>query len=226
MRFRDRRHAGELLAARLVALDLHDPVVLGLPRGGVPVAAEVARRLGAPLDVIVARKVGAPGQAEFGIGALAEGIAGGAEIEVHDPSLLRLLGIDDARYAGLVDIERVELRRRVDRYRGTRVLPDVRGRDVVVVDDGLATGVTAEASLRSLRGGGPHRLVLAVPVGAPDSIERLGRIADDVVAVLAPGDFDAVGRWYVDFGQTTDAEVTDLLGTLGPHGGDGGAGVT
>ena len=106
MRFRDRRHAGELLAARLVALDLHDPVVLGLPRGGVPVAAEVARRLGAPLDVIVARKVGAPGQAEFGIGALAEGFAGGAEIEVHDPSLLRLLGIDDARYAGLVDHRR------------------------------------------------------------------------------------------------------------------------
>jgi predicted phosphoribosyltransferase len=198
--FRDRADAGKRLAASLGG-PWHEPVVLGLPRGGVPVAAEVAGALGAPLEVFVARKIGAPGHAELGIGAIAEGDV------VVTTDTVTLLRVSEDDLARRVDAEREELHRRVRRYRGDRPLADVRGRDVILVDDGLATGVTAEASLRALRAMAPRRLVLAVPVGAPETVERLQVLADDVVCVELPSRFQAVGQWYGDFTPTTDEEV-------------------
>jgi putative phosphoribosyl transferase len=212
MRFRDRRDAGEQLAAEVLALDVLDPLVLGLPRGGVPVAAEVARALDAPLDVLVSRKVGAPHHPEFGIGAVAEGGA-----RVADWPIIRQLGLSDADFDRLATEEEAEVDRRVERYRGGRPLPPLDGRTVVVVDDGLATGVTAEAALRSVRGRRAGRLVLAVPVGAADTADRLADVADDVLCINRPPDFQAVGRWYERFDQTTDDEVVDCLATAARH---------
>ena len=204
-RFRDRVDAGRQLADRLPA-DLDDPIVLALPRGGVPVAKEVADRLGAPLEVLVARKIGAPGHAELGIGAIAEGGA------IVGSDLVRALRLSANEFEALAERERGELARRVERYRGSRPLPVVEGRDVVLVDDGLATGVTAEAALRALRDEAPRRLVLAVPVCSPDTAHRLVPPADEVVCVLSPRDLIAVGVWYDDFTQTSDDEVLALLG--------------
>ena len=205
MRFRNRRQAGRLLAARLGEHTFKDPVVLALPRGGVPVGYEVAVAMSAPLDVFVARKVGAPGHEEFGIGAIAEGGE-----SVMDDVVLRL-GISAAAFAVLAKREETELDRRVERYRGGSSLPDLAGRDVILVDDGLATGVTAEAALKAIRRLNPARVVLAVPVCAPDSQVRLGAIADRVVCLAAPQAFRAVGVWYDDFSPTTDSEVLELL---------------
>lgn len=209
-RFSDRKDAGRQLADRLSVAGLHDPLLLALPRGGVPVAAEVADALAAPLEVLVARKIGAPGHAEFGIGAVAEAPDARPE-EVVITDAARRLGVGAEDLQRLVEQARLELRRRVGAYRAGRPLPTVTGRTVVLVDDGLATGVTAEAALRALRLGRPDRLVLAVPVGAPDSVDRLSAIADEVVCVLMPDELVAVGQWYADFTQTTDAEVLALL---------------
>ena len=206
MRFRDRSDAGRQLADRLVEFELVDPVVLGLPRGGIPVAAEIGARLGAPLEVFVARKVGAPGHEELGIGAVAEG---SDELVVTDTA--RRLGLDEARMQELADRARREMHRRIETYRGGRELPELAGRDVVVVDDGLATGVTAEAALRALRARRPRMLILAVPVCAEEAATRLAPLADRVVCVMTRRDFFAVGQWYDDFGQTTDEEVADVL---------------
>lgn len=208
MRFHDRTEAGRQLGAAVADLDLSSPLVLALPRGGVPVAFEVASRLGAPLEVFVARKVGAPGRREFGIGAIAEGDDPGGV--VVDEEALRVLGVSRERFDALAAEERTELDRRIRHYRGDRALPEIAGRDVIVVDDGLATGVTAEAALRALRLRQPHRLLLAVPVCAPDTATRLSGLAE-VVCVSHPPDFGAVGRWYERFNQTTDTEVLDLL---------------
>jgi predicted phosphoribosyltransferase len=207
IRFRDRAEAGRLLADELARHRLTDPIVLALPRGGVPVGYEVASRLGAPLAVFVARKIGAPGQPELGIGAIAEDNSA-----VVDRATARALSVSAAEFEELATREQAELERRVQRYRGGRPLPDITGRDVVLVDDGLATGVTAEAALRALRARAPRRLVLAAPVCAPETAERLKGVADEVVCLYAPPDFGAVGAWYDDFGQTSDAEVLDLLG--------------
>jgi putative phosphoribosyl transferase len=204
-RFRDRVDAGRQLADQLPA-DLDHPLVLALPRGGVPVAKEVASRLDAPLEVLVARKIGAPGHEELGIGAIAEGDA------VVGSDLVRVLGLSAREFERLAERERGELARRVDRYREGRPLPSLADRDVVLVDDGLATGVTAEAALLAIRAGKPRRLVLAVPVCSPDTAHRLVPPADEVVCVLAPRDLVAVGVWYDDFTQTTDDEVLELLG--------------
>ena len=198
--FRDRADAGRRLASVLRG-PWRDPVVLGLPRGGVPVAAEVARAFDAELDVFVARKVGAPGHPELGIGAIAEGGT------VVTTDTVRLLRVSDEDLQRRIDAERAELDRRVERYRSGRPLPDVGGRDVILVDDGLATGVTAEASLLALRAMGPSRLVLGVPVSAPETVERLRAVADEVVCLEAPLRFVAVGQWYGDFRPTTDEEV-------------------
>ena len=208
MSFRNRRDAGRELAARLASMTWVDPLVLGLPRGGVPVAFEVAKALGVPLEVFVARKVGAPGHEEFGIGAIAEGSA-----DAVMSASAAMVGVGPRLFDELVRREQLELQRRVEMYRGTRPLPPIAGRDVIVVDDGLATGVTAEAAVRALRTMSPNRVILAVPVAAPDSVERLSAVADEVVTVLAPEGFMAVGSWYGDFSPTSDREVIDLLGT-------------
>jgi putative phosphoribosyl transferase len=205
MRFRDRHDAGLQLATRLQAEALVDPVVLALPRGGVPVAVEIARAIGAPLDVLVVRKVGAPQHREFGIGAIAEG-----GITVRDETAMRMVGVSTDRFEQLAADERRELERRVRLYRGERTLPELSDRDVVLVDDGLATGVTAEAAIHAVRGLGARRVVLAAPVSAPDTAARLSEIAD-VECLATPARFSAVGEWYDDFGQTTDSEVLDLL---------------
>lgn len=205
MSFDDRRDAGRQLGRRLRDEDLQAPVVLALPRGGVPVAHEVADALGAPMDVFVARKVGAPGRPEYGLGAIAEG-----DGEVFDDDRVEALGLDRAHLEDTVMAERRELQRRVRDYRGDRPLPDLTGRTAVVVDDGLATGVTAEAALKGVRSLRPDRTVLAVPVGAPATVERLRALAD-VVCLEQPRSFRAVGLWYRDFGQTTDDEVAAIL---------------
>lgn len=204
-RFRDRHDAGQQLASALAEWDLRSPIVLALPRGGVPVAYEVAEALDAPLDVFVARKVGAPGQPEFGIGAVAEG----SDHIVLTAAASRF-ALSDADLEQMADAERTEMRRRIERYREGRPLPDLEGRDVVLVDDGLATGVTAEAALRSLRDMPRGRLVLAVPVCAADSADRLSDLAE-VFCLQRPAQFRAVGLWYENFGQTSDEEVLELL---------------
>jgi putative phosphoribosyl transferase len=204
--FRDRRAAGRLLGARLTEEEFTNPHVLALPRGGVPVAFEVALALQAPLDVFVARKVGAPGREELGIGAIAEG---SDELVVSETA--RALGLTSDQLAALANEQRIELDRRVEQYRAGAPLPELAGRDVILVDDGLATGVTAEAALRALRRRDPKLLVLAAPVCAPDTARRLTVVADRVVCLAAPVAFYAVGLWYDDFSQTSDAEVVDLL---------------
>ena len=212
MRFRDRTDAGRQLAARLV-LQLSEPVlVLGLPRGGIPVAAEVAAALHAPLEVLVARKIGAPGHEELGIGAIAEG-----SDEVVVTATAARMGIGAPEMDRLAAAARRERLRRVEAYRRGRALPDLTGLTVVLVDDGLATGVTAEAALRALRRHEPGRLVLAIPVCALDTRDRLSASADEVICLSAQRDFVAVGQWYDRFDQTTDQEVLDLLAGARRH---------
>lgn len=210
MRFRDRRQAGRELAARLRERQdegaLPDPVVLALPRGGVAVAAEVARTLDAPLDVLVVRKVGAPFHEEFGVGAMA-----GDGVPVFDRDALRLLGLSEADLAPVVERERTELRRREQLYRQGRPAPEPRGRTVIVVDDGLATGSTARAALRALRSHAPGHLVLAVPVGSPEAAALMLAEADEVVCLYEPAAFMAVGQWYEEFDQLTDEDVLEAL---------------
>lgn len=204
MRFRDRTDAGEQLATAVATLQLPDPVVIGLPRGGVVVAAPVARSLGVRLSLLVVRKVGLPGRPELGIGAVAEG-----GVTVVDPDALTAYGIDEQHFLALADAERVELERRVARYGAHG--GDVLGRDVVLVDDGLATGSTAEAAIEAARMRKPRRVVLAVPVAAPDPLSRLRGIADQVVCLSEPPGFQSVGQWYDDFAQVTDEEVLTLM---------------
>lgn len=203
--YRDRHHAGEVLARRVAERELVDPVVLGLARGGVPVAAEVARALGAPLRVTVARKIGAPGQPELALGAVtAHGPA------TWDERLLRSFHLDEAELAAERDREREEARSREQRF-GQTSAPRLSGRDAVLVDDGLATGATARAAVRMLRESSPRSVVLAVPVGAPDAVEALRSEADVVVCVLQPVGFSAVGQWYRDFRATSDEEIDQVL---------------
>ncbi|MGW6294922.1 phosphoribosyltransferase [Streptomyces sp. NPDC055058] len=220
MRFSDRREAGRALARRLRALAdegaLPDPLVLALPRGGVAVAREVADALGAPLDVIVVRKIGAPSHEEFAVGALA-----GDGVPVFDPRTLRMLGLGPGDLTAVVERERAELRRRERVYRQGRAAPEPAGRTVIVVDDGLATGATARAALRSVRRRAPARTVLAVPVCSPEGAASLAGEADDVVCLHRPAGFLAVGEWYDDFAQLTDE---DVLAALHPSAGPGATG--
>jgi putative phosphoribosyl transferase len=195
-----------MLAERVVALRLDAPVVLALPRGGLPVAAEVAAALGAPFDVVVARKIGAPGRPELAVGAIAEGGE-----PLFDAGMLHRLGLREEQLQATVSAERRELQRRVDAYRRGRPLPAVTGRAVVLVDDGLATGATARAALRALAAHGASRRVLAVPVAPASAVAELAGDADDVVVVRAPEDFGAVSMFYDAFPQLSDAEVEALL---------------
>ena len=209
-RFRDRHDAGRRLAAELPAHRDEDPVVIGLPRGGVPVAEEIAAALDAPLEVLAVRKLGAPHNPEYGIGAIAEG-----GIRVFDSEALAVLGINGGVLDSIVSRETEELRRRVAAYRGERPLIDLRGRTAIVVDDGVATGVTDTAALRAVRRLRPRRLVLAVPVCAPDSALRLREEADEVVCLSEPPLLYGVGQWYRDFSQVSDAEVIATLDAAG-----------
>ena len=205
--FRDRREAGKLLARALAHYaGRKDVVVLGLPRGGVPVAAEVARALGAPLDVLIVRKLGAPGQDELAIGAIAEGGA-----RVLNQGLVENLGLTRWQIDELAQSEERELERRVQIYRGGRDPLPVADRTVIVVDDGIATGATMRAGLQSLRARGATLVVAAAPVGAADSVDALREDADEVVVLETPAWFRAVGQWYENFGQTTDEEVRACL---------------
>jgi len=206
MVFEDRRDAGIRLAEELLPCKGKDTLILALPRGGVVVAFEVALALQAPLDVIVARKIGAPGQPELGIGAIApEGVL------IYDEFMVRYLGISTEDLERLAQAETVEMERRLKHYRGDRPYPTVEGHTVILIDDGLATGVTARAAIRSLRKQGPQRLVLAVPVCAPETASKLQNEVDDLVCLQSPPDFRAVGLWYRNFDQTSDEEVIELL---------------
>jgi len=210
MIYSDRRDAGRRLGERLIGLREHHPIVLGLPRGGVPVAAEVAQALGAPLDVLVVRKIGAPWQPEFAVGALARGV-------VHlDPSSLAMLGVTERDLAPTIRAESEELERREHLFRGDRPALDVRDRTVIVVDDGLATGQTAMAALTLLRQLGARRLILAVPVGGPDTHARMSEYADEVFCLSTPPGFQAVSQGYRDFSPTSDAEVLACLDASAP----------
>jgi putative phosphoribosyl transferase len=211
VRFADRVEAGRRLGAALEHLRDQDVVVLGLPRGGVPVAAEVASALGAPLDVIVVRKLGTPGHEELGMGAIGEG-----GVRVLNDDIVSTVGASAEQLAAVEAAERTELERRASRFRGDRPRLDLTGKTAIVVDDGIATGSTAIAALQVARALGATRTVLATPV-APHGIERrIAPYADDFVALDTPRWFSAVGQFYDDFDQTTDAEVMASL--AGRHG--------
>lgn len=204
--FEDRRDAGRRLAGRLARYADERPVVFALPRGGVPVGVEVSRSLGAPLEVVVSRKLGAPGQPEFGIGAVAPG-----GVRVLNERVVRDLGIEEDYLDRVSAWESAEVERRLRLFRGDRPYPDLDGRAAILVDDGLATGVTARAALSALRRLRPRRLVLAVPVCAPQTAELLRPETDDLICLLAPPDLGAVGLWYQNFDQVPDEEVIRLL---------------
>jgi putative phosphoribosyl transferase len=204
--FEDRVDAGRQLAERLAPYAEERPVVFALPRGGVPVGAEVSRSLGAPLEVIVSRKLGAPGQPEFGIGAVAP-----SGVRVLNERAVRALGIEEDYLEMISARELAEAERRLKLFRGDRPYPDLERRTAILVDDGLATGVTARAALLALRRMNPRRLVLAVPVCALQTAELLRSEADDLICLLAPANLEAVGLWYRNFEQTSDEEVVRLL---------------
>lgn len=204
--FADRHDAGRRLAKRLIPLRAQRPVILALPRGGVPVAHEIALSLRAPLSVVAVRKLGAPENPEYGLGAVAED-----GTVVINQEAVAALGVGRGDLERIIAREVVELRRRVARYRGDRLLPDLGGRTVIVVDDGVATGVTDAAALRAVRKRGPREVILAVPVCSPDAAEHLATEADEVVCLHAPARFEGVGRWYGDFEQVSDEEVIALL---------------
>jgi putative phosphoribosyl transferase len=206
--FRDRRVAGRALAERVteVVSSAEEAVVLALPRGGVPVAFEVASALDAPLDVIIVRKLGVPSQPELAMGAIGED-----DVRVLNPDVIRHLRISERMLQEVEARERAELHRRARQFRGDAPMITLTGRTVVIVDDGLATGSTARAAIQVARAHGARRVVLAVPVAPPETLEELAPIADAEVCVASPRPFVAIGQWYQDFRQTTDAEVSLLL---------------
>jgi len=205
--FRDRREAGRYLADLLAEYAGRDDViVLALPRGGVPVGYEVARRLGAPLDVFVVRKLGVPGQPELAMGAIA---SGGVRVLNHD--IVEQLGIPEGVIDAIAAREQQELERRERLYRGDRPAPDLRGKTVILVDDGLATGSTMRSAAAAIKQQSPARLVVAAPVAARATCEELEEIVDQVVCAVTPFPFYAVGQWYRDFRETSDDEVRELL---------------
>lgn len=216
--FADRADAGRQLAQRLLPLADRAPLVLGLPRGGIPVAREVALALDAELDCLCVRKLGAPGNPEYGIGAIAEG-----GVRVVDREAAEVLHLVNGELDRIVATEEVELRRRVAAYRGERPPADLAGRTVVVVDDGVATGLTDIAALRAARRRRPARLVLAVPVCAPESIGLLRAEADELVVLITPSPLWGVGNWYRDFSQVADEEVVAALREFGDGGRFGSA---
>lgn len=207
--FRDRSDAGRRLAERLESLEGEQPVVIALPRGGVPVAYEVAEGLDAPLDVMAVRKLGAPSHRELGMGALAED-----GVRVLNDEVVEALSIGDDQIEATVTREQEELERRRERYRGDLPPVPVEGRTAILIDDGIATGFTAIAAARTLRGRGAQRIVLAVPVAPRDAEARLRDEVDELICLEAPTELVAVGIHYQRFDQTTDDEVVELLGRV------------
>jgi putative phosphoribosyl transferase len=206
-RFSDRYDAGRRLAGELRAYaNRHDVIVLALPRGGVPVGYEAAKALGAPLDVFVVRKLGLPGQEELAMGAIASG-----GVKVLAPDLIRAARVTEEDLQRVIASEQAELERRERQYRGDRPFPELKGKTVILVDDGLATGASMSAAVAALRQRGASRIVVAVPVAAPETCEAFRNTADEIICLETPEPFRAVGLWYDDFSQTTDEEVHDLL---------------
>jgi putative phosphoribosyl transferase len=204
--YSDRSHAGKVLAENLLQRKLDDPVILALPRGGVPVAHEIAEALHLPMDVLIARKIGAPFNPEYGIGAISEDL----NPVFNAGELLSLEDLED-EVKVVIEKEKVELKRRVILYRGTRRLPDLTNRTVVLVDDGLATGVTAAAASRYLKMKGAKEIILAVPVGPRTVSDLLERDIDEVICPYRPANFTAIGLWYQQFNQVSDHEVLSIL---------------
>lgn len=212
MIFQNRADAGRRLAQKLLAYaNRPDVLVLALPRGGVPVAFEIARELKAPLDVFVVRKLGVPGQEELAMGAIASG--GSCVLNQH---LIRAIGITQDEVNTVIAQEKRELQRRQRLYRADRPYPDLHNRTVILVDDGLATGATMYAAVTALRKLEPARLIVAVPVAAKEVCDRFRHLVDEMVCVQTPDPFDGVSRWYADFSQTTDDEVRELLMRANP----------
>ena len=210
-RFRNRRDAGQRLAAELrTYANRSDVIVLALPRGGVPVGYEVATALDVPLDVFVVRKLGLPWHEELAMGALASG-----GVRILDDDLIRVARVSAEDIERVTAAEQIELERRERRYRGDRPFPDLTGKTVLLVDDGLATGSTMRSAVAALRQEVPRSIVVAVPVAAPATCDAFRDIADDIVCAETPEPFRAVGLWYDDFSQTTDGEVHELLAQAG-----------
>jgi putative phosphoribosyl transferase len=203
--FRDRAEAGRELGAVAQHLAGPDTIVLGLPRGGIPVAAEVARALGAPLNALVVRKLGLPGHEELAIGAIASG-----GVRVIADEVVRVHRVSDETIDAITERERAELARR-EAMLGMTAHPNLQDKVVVIVDDGLATGSTMRAAVAAVQAQRPRRVIVAVPVGAPGVVADLGGIADEVLCLLQPASMMAVGAWYADFSQTTDEQVRDIL---------------
>ena len=211
-RFRDRHDAGRRLAERLTKYaGRDDVVVLALPRGGVPVGFEVARALDAPLDVMVVRKLGVPGQEELAMGAIASG-----GVRVLNEEVIQMLHLPDESIARVAASESDELERRETAYRGDRPMPELEGRTVILVDDGVATGSTIRAAIAALREQRPGRLVVAVPTAPPEVCELLRQEADELICLLSPENFMAISIWYDEFGQVEDDEVRSLLDAARP----------
>jgi putative phosphoribosyl transferase len=205
--FRNRVEAGRRLGARLLERHLTgDVIVLGLPRGGVPVACEVAAAIGAPVDVLIVRKLGAPSNPELAVGSIASG-----GITVYNRDILELLGIGEADLAPIAEREHRELARREQAYRGAEPLPDLAGKVVVIVDDGAATGATMHAGVEAVKALMPHRIIVALPTSSRDAAARLERVADEVIILSTPEPYYSVGSWYLEFGQLSDADVAEWL---------------
>ena len=213
MPFRNRADAGRKLAAALAAYKDERPVVLALPRGGVPVAAEVASALGAPLDLVLVRKLGVPFQPELAMGAVVDGAA---PIVVRNEDVIRLSGVSEEELEAVCAAELAEIERRRERYLGTRARIDVARRVVIVIDDGVATGATTRAALRALRRRGPKKIILAVPVAPTETLVDMREEADEVVCLEDYADFGAIGFFYSDFRQTSDSEVIAALARFPP----------
>lgn len=204
--FEDRKEAGEKLAKALGKLKIKDPVILAVPRGGVPVGVEIAKTLKAPLDIIIARKLGAPAQEELGIGAIAE-----RNIEILDKKLIRVLKVPKSILLDIVSKEKAEIKRRKFLYRKGRPIIDINGKTVILVDDGVATGITARAAILSVRKLKPKKIIFASPVCSFESVKDLRQLTDELLCLYVVKEFDSVGVWYDNFEQVKDEEVIDRL---------------